>query len=118
MGNGRDWIVRLQFGVVIALAIVGEIGCSVASSQEQPPKPDDPTSVMIVVLENYNGKRTMETTPIGESACRHAIRVFKEVGPFNITIHSSDRRNIAVSGRAIEIQCVLPDASVVGTHPN
>jgi hypothetical protein len=103
---------------VIALAIAGEIGSSAASSQEQPPKPKDPTSVMIVVLENYNGKRTMETTPIGESACRHAIRVFKEVGPFNITIHSSDRRNIAVSGRAIEIQCVLPDASVVGTHPN
>jgi len=106
--------VRLQFEVVAVMTI---LGAGMAQSQEHPPKSDDPASVMIVVLENHNGKRTMESSPVSESACRHAIRVFNEVGPFNITIHSSDRKNVAVSGRAIEIQCVLPDASVVGTHP-
>jgi hypothetical protein len=81
-----------------------------AHSQE---RPSEPTVVMVVVLENHNGKKTIETTPISESACRHAVRVFNEVGPFNITVRSPDRKDIAISGRAIEVQCVLSDGSVV-----
>jgi hypothetical protein len=110
---------QLQFRVVaVSAALAAQMTCTAVHCQEESDsKPSDPTAVMMVVLENHNGKRTIETTPIGESACRHAIRVFKEVGPFNITVRSSDRNNITISGRAIEIQCVLSDASVIGTHP-
>jgi len=109
---------RLQFRVVaVPAALVVQGICPAVQCQEQGKELREPTYVMIVVLENHNGKRTMETTPIGESACRHAIRLFKEVGPFNITVRSPDRNNITISGRAIEIQCVLPDGSIVGTHP-
>ena len=110
---------QLQFRVVAILAPLAALMiCPAAYCQEQSDrKPSDPTAVMVVVLENHNGKRTMETTPLGESACRHAIRVFQEVGPFNITVRSPDRNNITISGKAIEIQCVLPDASIIGTHP-
>jgi hypothetical protein len=110
---------QLQFRVVaLSGALVAKALCPVAQCQEQlDSKPSDPTALMLVVLENHNGKRTMETTPMAESGCRHAIRLFQEVGPFNITVHSSDLKNITVSGRAIEIQCVLSDTSIIGTHP-
>jgi hypothetical protein len=109
---------QLQFRVVAILAplVVQAISTLAHGQGQSDSKSSDPTTVMIVVLENHNGKRTMETTPLGESACRHAIRVFKEVGPFNITVRSPDRNNITISGKAIEIQCVLPDGSIVGTH--
>jgi hypothetical protein len=109
---------QLQFRVVAVLApLATQLMCTAVQCQEQGKELREPTYVMIVVLENHNGKRIMETTPIGESACRHAIRIFKEVGPFNITVRSPDRNNITISGRAIEIQCILPDGSSIGTHP-
>jgi hypothetical protein len=110
---------QLQFRVVAILTpLAAQMICQPAHSQdESDSKPSDPTAVMVVVLENHNGKKTMETTPLAESACRHAVRLFKEVGPFNITVRSSDRKDVTVSGRALEIQCVLSDASIIGTHP-
>jgi hypothetical protein len=70
--------------MILALLAPRTIGTA-AHSQE---RPSEPTVVMVVVLENHNGKKTIETTPSGESACRHAVRVFNEVGPFNVTVRS------------------------------
>jgi hypothetical protein len=106
---------RLQFRVVVVLALLAAQAIGTAARSQKQEK--EPTAVMVVVLENNNGKKTIETTPIGEAACRHAVRVFNEVGPFNITVRSPDRKDIAISGRAIEVQCVLPGGSIVGTHP-
>ena len=93
---------RLQFPVVAVLAPLAAqmiYGCTFSrTSGEEAGRADLRDGSC---AEELNGKRTMETTPIGESACRHAIRIFKEVGPFNITVaHLTETTSPSAGGQS------------------
>jgi hypothetical protein len=81
------------------------------------PARKDPVHLMMVVLDAIPGRPcALYLAPTPESTCLLAIRKYQEVGAHTLTVNPIETRGEPLTGRALEIHCVTPAGTMIGTH--